>query len=174
MVRLALIETNTDLRAALTGMLSRASYSPEVFESAEDFLGSESVSTFDLVVTAYPMQGNEGAEVLRACRMLPDPPAVVLVTAPGAAAAALEGNPPGALDSVGKPVDPKELINRIGVALELRRLKRDARALAGEVRRRHGLAPPIGESPIMQDFLARARKASASSATVLILGETGI
>jgi DNA-binding NtrC family response regulator len=53
-------------------------------------------------------------------------------------------------------------------------LRREVRALSGEVRRRHGLAPPIGDSPIMQDFLARARKASASSSTVLILGETGI
>ena len=39
MVRLALIENEAELRASLTGMLSRAGYPPEVFESAEDFLG---------------------------------------------------------------------------------------------------------------------------------------
>lgn len=174
MVRLALIETDTDLRAVLTGMLSRAGYPPEVFESADDFLGSDSASTFELVVAEFPMQGNEGMEILRACRAVPDPPAVILVTGQGAAAGALEANSIGAVDSVVKPVDSRELTSRIAVALELRRLKREARALGGEVRRRHGLAPPIGESPIMQDFLARARKASASSSTVLILGETGI
>ena len=60
MVRLALIERNTDLRAALTGMLARAGYPPEVFESAEDFLGSDSVSTFELVVSEFPMEGQRG------------------------------------------------------------------------------------------------------------------
>src|SRR6185436_2156029 len=117
MVRLALIETETDLRAALTGMLSRAGYPPEVFESAEDFLGSESVSTFELIVCEFPMEGTEGADVLKACRAVPDPPAVVLITALGSVVDALEATRLGAIDYVGKPVDPKELAYRIGVAL---------------------------------------------------------
>jgi len=173
-VRLALVEDDTDLRAALTGMLARAGFPPEVFESAEDFLGSDSVSTFDLVVSEFPMEGAEGAEVLKACRAVPDPPAILLVTGRGAVVEALEAARPGAIDYVGKPVDARELAARVGCALELRRLRREVRALGGEVRRRHGLAPPIGDSTIMQDFLARARKAAASSSTVLILGETGI
>ena len=174
MVRLALIENEPELRASLTGMLSRAGYPPEVFESAEDFLGSESASSFELIVTEFPMEGTEGADILKACRAVPDPPSVLLVTMPASAGAALEAMRLGASDYVSKPVDPRELAHRIGLVLELRRVRRECRALSGEVRRRHGLAPPIGESPIMQDFLARARKASASSSTVLILGETGI
>ena len=174
MVRLALIENEAELRASLTGMLSRAGYPPEVFESAEDFLGSESASTFELIVTEFPMEGTEGADILKACRAVPEPPAVLLVTSPASSGAALEAMRLGASDYVSKPVDPKELAHRIGLVLELKRVRRECRALAGEVRRRHGLAPPIGASPIMEDFLARARKASASSSTVLILGETGI
>src|SRR5512135_109622 len=100
MVRLALIENESELRASLTGMLSRAGYPPEVFESAEDFLGSESVSTFDLILTEYPMEGNEGADVLKACRSAPDPPAVLIVTAPASAGAALEAAHLGTFDYV--------------------------------------------------------------------------
>jgi two-component system response regulator HydG len=174
MVRLALIENESDLRATLTGMLSRAGYPPEVFESAEDFLGSESASNFDLVLTEFPMEGTEGADILKACRAVPDPPAVLLLVGQSSVPAALEATGLGALDYVAKPADPTEIAHRIGLALDLKRLKRENRALAGEVRRRHGLAPPIGESGVMQDFLARARKAAASSSTVLILGETGI
>jgi len=174
MVRLALIENDVDLRAGLTGMLSRAGYPPEVFESAEDFLGSESASSFELVLTEFPMEGTEGADVLRACGAVPDPPGVLLLAGPGVVGSALEAIRVGAFDYISKPVDPRELVHRVGLALDMRRLKRDTRALNGEVRRRHGLAPPIGESMIMQDFLARARKAASSSSTVLILGETGI
>jgi two-component system, NtrC family, response regulator HydG len=174
MVRVALIENDVDLRAGLTGMLSRAGYSPEVFESAEDFLGSGSATSFELVLTEFPMEGTEGADVLKACRAVPDPPAVLLLVNQGAVGGALEAIRGGAFDYISKPVDPRELAHRIGLAVDVRRMKRDTRALAGEVRRRHGLAPPIGESMIMQDFLARARKAASSSSTVLILGETGI
>ena len=174
MVRLALIENESDLRGVLTGMLSRAGYPPEVFESAEDFLGSESASSFELVLTEFPMEGNEAAEVLKVCRAVPDPPAVLLLAGQGSVGGALEAIRAGAFDYVPKPVDPRELVHRVGLALDARRWKRDMRALVGEVRRRHGLAPPIGESPVMQDFLARARKAASSSSTVLILGETGI
>ena len=109
------------------------------------------------------MEGTEGADILKACRAVPDPPSVLLVTTPASAGAALEAMRLGASDYVSKPVDPRELAHRIGLVLDLRRVRRECRALAGEVRRRHGLAPPIGDSPIMQDFLARARKASASS-----------
>src|ERR1700693_6510824 len=142
MVRLALIENDTDLRAALTGMLSRAGYPPEVFESAEDFLGSESASNFELVVSEFPMEGTEGADVLKACRAVPDPPAVILVTGTGSAATALEAARLATVDYVGTLGDPNAVAPRIGVVLELRRLKREARALGGEVRRRHGLRPP--------------------------------
>jgi len=174
MVRLALIENESDLRSALTGMLSRGGYPPEVFESAEDFLGSESASNFEVVVTDFPMEGTEAADVLKACRAVPDPPAVLLLAGQSSVGAALEATRLGAFDYISKPVDPRELVHRIGLALEVRKLKRESRSFSGEVRRRHGLAPPIGESPIMQDFLARARKAASSSSTVLILGETGI
>src|SRR5438552_13197206 len=155
-------------------MLTRAGYQPEVFEAAEDFVASESASSFDLVITEFPMEGSEGSNVLKACRAEADPPAVLLVTASASVAAALDALRQGASDLVRKPVDARELVHRVSAALEARRIERDLRALSGEVRRRHGLAPPIGESDVMQDFLARARKAAASSSTVLILGETGI
>jgi DNA-binding NtrC family response regulator len=145
-----------------------------VFEATEDFVASESASSFDLVITEFPAEGSGGSNVLKACRAEADPPAVLLVTAPASVAAALDAVRQGAFDFIRKPADAGELVHRVSAALEARRIERDLRALSGEVRRRHGLAPPIGESAVMQDFLARARKAAASSSTVLILGETGI
>ena len=174
MARLALVETDPDLRPALAGMLTREGQQPEVFETAEDFLGSGPPYPFDLVLTEFPMEGNSESDILKACGSEPDPPAVLLLAPQSAAAGTLEAIRLGAFDFVRKPVDARELTLRVSQALEARRLAREVKALAGEVRRRHGLAPPIGESALMQDFLARARKAASSSSTVLILGETGI
>jgi DNA-binding NtrC family response regulator len=171
--RIALIEDDGDVRPILTRILHSEGYEPEVFESGDEFLRNRGPRSFDVVVTDFQMSGASGMDVLKACRSEEDPPEVLLVTGFASIRNAVEAMRLGAFDYLPKPVDAKELLHRVAQALEARRLKREVDALSGEVRRRHGLAPPIGESPVMRDFLVRARKVAASSSTVLILGETG-
>jgi DNA-binding NtrC family response regulator len=171
--RIALIEDDEAVRPVLTRILQTEGYEPEVFESGDEFLRGRGSLTFDVVVTDFQMQGASGMDVLKACRTQEDPPEVLLVTGFASIRNAVEAMRLGAFDYLAKPVDAKELLHRVEQALEARRLKRAVDALSGEVRRRHGLAPPIGNSPAMRDFLTRARKTAVSSSTVLILGETG-
>jgi DNA-binding NtrC family response regulator len=172
-VRVALVEDDRDVRPVLMRILTSAGYEPELFESGDDFLRSRGPGSFDVVVTDFQMEGASGLDVLKACRAESDPPEVLLVTGFASIRNAVEAMRLGAFDYLAKPVDPKELLHRVNQALEARRLKREVDALSGEVRRHHGLAAPIGDSAVMREFLARARKAAASSSTVLILGETG-
>ncbi len=171
--RVALIEDDEELRPVLTRILHSAGYEPEVFDSGDRFLRERGPRTFDVVVTDFQMEGASGLDVLKACRAEEDPPEVLLVTGFASIRSAVEAMRLGAFDYLAKPADPKELLHRVAQALETRRLKRAVDALSGEVRRRDGLAPPIGNSPVMRDFLSRARRAAASSSTVLLLGETG-
>ncbi len=171
--RIALIEDDPEVRPILDRILRSEGYDPEAYESGDEFLRGRGPKAFDVVVTDFQMTGASGLDVLKACRAEQDPPEVLLVTGFASIRNAVESMRMGAFDYLAKPVDPKELLHRIGQALEARRLKHAVDALSGEVRRRHGLAPPIGNSLVMRDFLARARKAAASSSTVLILGETG-
>jgi DNA-binding NtrC family response regulator len=171
--RIAVIEDDPQVRAVLVAILGRAGHRTEAFPSGDDFLGAGGERSFDVIVTDLQMEGASGIDVLRACRAEDDPADVLLVTGFGSIPSAVEAIRLGALDYLTKPVDPPELLHRISQALEARRLKREVHALSGEVRRRHGLAPPIGDSRILQEFLARAERAAASSSTVLILGETG-
>lgn len=172
-VRIALIEDDPEVRRVLAGVLSAGGHDPEVFSSGDEFLRARDPGYFDVVVTDLQMEGASGMDVLKACRTREDPPDVLLVTGFGSIPSAVEAMRLGAFDYLTKPVDPTVLLHRLGQAVEPRRLKREVDALSGEVRRRHGLAPPIGESRAMRDFLSRAGKAAASSSTVLILGETG-
>ncbi len=173
MARIALVEDDPQLWPVLSGILASAGYEPEIFESGDAFLSARNRGSFDVVVTDFQMEGASGIDVLKACRAEDDPPEVLLLTGFASVRNAVEAMRLGAFDYLAKPADPKELLHRVGQALEERRLKREVHALSGEVRRRHGLAPPIGASAVMRDFLARASKAAASSSTVLILGETG-
>ncbi|MGH9317986.1 MAG: sigma-54-dependent transcriptional regulator, partial [Thermoanaerobaculia bacterium] len=171
-VRVAVVEDDRELLPVLARILASAGYDAKTFESGDEFLRSRRPGSFDAVVTDLRMEGASGLDVLEACRSESDPPAVLLVTGFASIRTAVEAMRLGAFDYLAKPVDPKELLHRLGQALEGRRLKRAVDALSGEVRRHQDLAPPIGDSAVMRGFLARARKA-ASSPAVLILGETG-
>ena len=173
MVRIALVEDDPEIRSLFVRVLESAGYEPVVFSTGDAFLKAGEAGSFDVVVTDFQMEGATGLDVLKACRSEPEPPEVLLVTGFASIRNAVEAMRLGALDYMAKPVDTKELLHRVAQALEARRLRREVAALSGEVRRRHGLAPPIGESRVLKEFLARARKAAETSSTVLILGETG-
>jgi two-component system response regulator HydG len=111
--------------------------------------------------------------VLRACRAAADPAEVIVVTGVGSIRTAVEAMGLGAFDYLAKPLDPDELLHRVAQGVEKKRLKWQIEALSGESRRRDGAVAPIAEASAMRDFLALARRAAASSSTVLLRGETG-
>jgi DNA-binding NtrC family response regulator len=173
LVRVALIEDDAQLQRFLSHVLASAGYEPEVFDSGDAFLGADGPDSFDLVVTDLQMDGASGIDVLKACRAAADPAEVILVTGFGSIRTAVEAMGLGAFDYLAKPVDSDELLHRVAQAIERKRLKWQIEALSGESRRRDGTAAPIAESRVMRDFLSLARRAAASSSTVLLRGETG-
>jgi DNA-binding NtrC family response regulator len=172
-VRIALIEDDEPLRRFLLRVLASAGNEPEVFASGTEFLAADGPESFDIVVTDLQMEGATGLDVLKACRATSDPAEVILVTGSASIRSAVEAMGLGAFDYLAKPVGSKELLHRLTQAVERKRVKWQLDALSGEQRRRHGTAAPIAESGAMRDFLALARKAAASTSTVLLLGETG-
>src|ERR1700752_2984804 len=77
----------------------------------------------------------------------------------------------GAYDFITKPLDASHFDIVVRKALEREALKRSWELLAEETDNRHRLI--IGQSKQMADAVDTARKAAASSATVLLLGESG-
>ncbi len=173
LVRIAVIEDDPVPRKFLSRVLASAGYKPDVFESGTEFLKAEGPESFDIVITDLQMEGASGLDVLKACRAAADPAEVILVTGFASIRTAVEAMGLGAFDYLAKPVDSKELLHRVAQAIEGKRLKWQCDALSGEERRRHGTAALIAESRAMRDLLALARKAAASTSTVLLLGETG-
>jgi two-component system response regulator HydG len=173
LARIAVVEDDRDVRNLLEGILRSAGFHSTPYASGDEFLSSPDPKPFDLVITDLQMEGASGMDVLKASRSQPDPPEVLLVTGFASIRNAVEAMRLGAFDYLAKPADPKELLHRVGQALEARRLKRTVDALSGEIRRREVIAPFIAESPRMKEFLALADRAAAASSTVLILGETG-
>lgn len=173
LLRVALIEDDPEIRRLLERVLEPADLDLTLFRNGAAFLEAGGPFLFDIVVTDLEIPGSSGMEVLKACRDEPEPAEVLVLTGQRTIRKAVEAVHLGAFDSLSKPVDPEKLRHRIRKAAETRRMKREIGALEGEVRRRHGLAPPIGDSPAMRGFLVQAGRVAASSTTVLIFGETG-
>jgi DNA-binding NtrC family response regulator len=124
-----------------------------------------------VVLLDLVLPGMSGLVVLQTLRREAPEVAVIVITAHGTIARAVEAMRAGAYDFVTKPVDPRHLEVVLGKALERQALRDQNALLASEVGERYGEL--VGESPGMQAALAVARRAAPSGATVLLLGESG-
>ena len=112
-----------------------------------------------------------GIEVLRHLRTAGTAFPVVVITAHGSIESAVAAMKEGAYDFITKPLDANHFDIVVRKALESEALKRSWELLAAETDNRHRLI--VGQSKPMAEAVDTARKAAASSATVLLLGESG-
>ncbi len=99
--------------------------------------------------------------------------AVVMMTAHGSVAMAVDAMKRGAFHYVAKPFDEEEILLLVERAVEATRLRRQIAGLRAQAAH-EDLDGVIGDSAAMRDVKALARKVAASPAsTVLITGESG-
>jgi two-component system response regulator FlrC len=118
------------------------------------------------------MPGLSGLALVTALRALPDPPEVVVLTAYGTVATAVEAMKAGALDFMEKPLSSPDQVRVVAArAVERRLLVTDVERLRGAT----GSRPPdvVAADPRMVELLDRLRRVAPTDATVLIQGESG-
>ncbi len=79
----------------------------------------------------------------------------------------------GADDFICKPVDPKDLDERIGKVLDNQRLSSEVTQLREHVRRQTDFTMLFGTSPKMMEVKMTIEQVADTTATVLIRGESG-
>ncbi len=170
--RVLVIEDEAGMRGFLRDVL--AGEGLEVSEAADGDEGLEKARAgeCDLVFTDLRMPGLSGIPLVRALRALPDPPEVVVLTAYGTVADAVEAMKAGAHDFLEKPVSGPDQVRVVArKALERRALLEENERL----RRARGTATPdvVVADPRMREVLDRVARVARTDATVLILGESG-
>ncbi len=125
----------------------------------------------DIVLLDVQLPDGYGPNLLDEISHLPVRPPVILITAYGDIEMAVEAMINGALDFMPKPVDFQHLEKSVQRAKETVELRRELAALRrssqGEV------DYIIGDTPLMLEIDELARRAAATSTSVLIMGETG-
>ena len=126
----------------------------------------------DLILLDYMMPGMSGLDVLQEVRRREWDVPVIMVTAHGSIDVAVQAMKLGATDFIEKPFAPDHIALIIRKALDHGRLAREVAAFTESMDERYRLV--VGTSARMGEAVELSRKAAASRATVLLLGESGV
>jgi two-component system response regulator AtoC len=127
--------------------------------------------SFHLMITDLKMPGLDGMSLLRKVRAESPETEVVVLTAHGTVAGAVEAMKLGAFDYLDKPLSgPDELRLVASRALERRHLREDAQRMRP---RADGEPAIVARDQAMQAVMGQVKKVAATDATVLLLGESG-
>ncbi len=157
--KILLVEDDHALREALGVTLQLGGYEYRAVDCAEAALVALKREPFGLVVSDVNMPGMDGHELLALVRQYHPQIPVLLMTAFGAVARAVDAMRQGAVDYLVKPFEPQTLLELLG---------------------RHvvGVGPsqaegPVACEPVSQQLLNLASRVAQSDSTVLISGESG-
>jgi DNA-binding NtrC family response regulator len=125
----------------------------------------------DLLFLDIEMPELSGIEVLKRVRKERPGLPVIMMTAHGTVAHAVEAMKEGATDFMTKPFDIDDLVLVIQKALEREELRREVEVLRTEIGNRYETI--VSSNRAMTQLLETAKKAAQSDTTILLLGESG-
>ncbi|MDQ2643199.1 MAG: sigma-54 dependent transcriptional regulator [Myxococcota bacterium] len=178
--RILVADDQNDVRDALRLLLKGNGYSVVQASSpagVEATLASEDIdlALLDMNYARDTTSGKEGLDLVSRVRALsPDLP-IVVMTAWGTVAGAVEAVKRGASDYVEKPWDNQRLLSQIEVQLKLRSSVKQAERLQAQAVREHerGLPLLLSSSRAMAQVRQLMERVAGSDASVLITGEHG-
>ncbi len=175
--RILIIDDERSLGELLTVLFTREGYVATHAESGEEGLERYAELRPDLVVTDLNMPGIDGIELLRRIKALAavegrDVP-IILLTAHGSVATAVQAIREGAFDYVAKPFHNEELRQLVRRALAMRALEADNVRLRAALGERYQLGQIVGSSQRMQEVYALVRRVMRTRISCLITGESG-
>jgi DNA-binding NtrC family response regulator len=166
-------DDESNIRKFLAKSLEREGYEARTAATGKEALGALEKERPDLLVLDVQLPDANGMEILADLRRRdPDLP-IIIITAYGEIKMAVEAIQAGASDFVVKPFDFDTLHRSIDKALKILDMKENLNALKS-VWERGQYMGLIGKSAVMQDlFRTLKRIGTSSSATILVMGETG-
>ena len=133
--RVLVVDDEEPARYGITRALATQGYALE--QAADGGEAIERIARFrpDVIVSDINMPGMDGLTLLRKVNAAPEPPLVVLLTAYGSEAVAMEALRAGAYDYLPKPFEVEELRAIVRNAVERQQLLQENRRIDAELRR---------------------------------------
>jgi two-component system C4-dicarboxylate transport response regulator DctD len=173
-IRVIFVEDDADVRMGSAQALELAGLSVDSFASVEEARALIHVGVPAIVLCDVKLSGMSGTEWQNEIRAIDVDLPVILVSGHGDIAMAVHAMRQGAYDFIEKPFPSEHLVTVVRRAAEKRHLTLQVQALHDELENWHGIqAVLLGRSAQMQQVRRTVLTLAATSADVVIYGETG-
>jgi len=170
MNRILVVDDELNMRLVLSAMLKKEGFEVLVAADGVHALKILKEQTCAVVITDLKMPNLDGMELLSSvAKHYPSIP-VIIITAYGTIATAVDALKKGAFDYITKPFEQQELKNVIHKAIKTHQLNTGEVFLSPEEASRDGL---MGVSKSIRDVYDTVRQVAPTTTTVFISGETG-
>ncbi len=171
--RILVVDDEVIMRTSLSRWIERDGYQVETAASGEEALEKLKETRFDILLVDIKMEGMNGIEVLKRVKETDPDAAVVMITAYGSIATAIEAMKSGAQDYLLKPFDPNELGLVIDKIRDMQAQSLETLYLKERVKAQTRFESMLGQSRPMQKVFEMIADVAPMDSTVLITGETG-
>jgi len=171
--RVLIVDDEEGIRTVLADLFESLGFGCRLEGDGRSGLKAAAAEDHDLAILDLSLPGFDGIELLRGVKEARPELPVIIITGYASMDTALQALKLGAYDYITKPFNLDDVQMVAERAIERRRLIDENRYLKDELWRRFGFDNVIGLSPEVQKAYVLAAKVADSSASVLILGETG-
>jgi two-component system response regulator AtoC len=171
--RVLIVDEDVTMAKYLAAHLTRRNFEVTVASNEQEAL--RVFRSFDptLVLVETSMEGEGGIETLQRLKQLKPAIAIMVLSSNKDPEFIFRASKLGADDFISKPVDPKDLDERIGKVLDSQRLSSEVTQLRDHVRRQSDFTMLFGTSPKMMEVKMTIEQVADTTATVLVRGESG-
>jgi len=171
--KILVVDDDPGLCTLMKVRLEAAGYAVTLAEGGAEALARASEGIFELAIVDLKMEGMDGISLLEKLLGIYPTLPVIILTAHGSIASAVEATKKGAYDYLTKPFDPQDLLHRLEKALEVHRLKGEVERLRTLVQERYHFENIVASSEKMQQILRQVAQIAATDSTVCLYGESG-
>jgi len=168
-----IVDDQDTARLVLRDALLKRGYHVEEAGDAESGLKRLRQRPFDLILLDVQMPGMSGIEALPKFKDIDPSVIVIMTTALGSKETVMDAIRSGAYDYFVKPFKFEEMEVVVKRSLERRRMDLEIQSLKEQISQEFRVESIIGKSGAIQEVLRLVSRVAATTATVLIWGETG-
>ncbi len=167
------VDDDREMRLLLVDLLEEEGYHCESVNSAEAAIALIEVKTYDLLISDLRMTGLSGLDLLKQARLQRADQAMMIITAFGTVATAIEAMKQGAYDYLIKPFKREHLLLVVKKAFERIHLQQELLRLRQVVSKQYQFSNIIGKSKAMETVFQLINRVSESTVNIAVTGESG-
>jgi two-component system, NtrC family, response regulator AtoC len=170
MNKILIVDDELNMRVVLSAMLKKEGYDVSAAANGLEALKILRQEDVDVVVTDLKMPQLDGMGLLERVVDQYAATPVIIITAHGTVATAVDALKKGAFDYITKPFEQDDLKNVISKAIKTRNLNKDEIFMSHDDLDRYGI---VGSGEAMLAVFETIRRVAPTTTTILITGETG-